>query len=146
MRLTSGLAVLVLLCGVAALLVAAGCNFLTDAATRMARDVVSEAKTLRASDDKELTFEHLPSASPEGCGGAYTVTFSASPDDATHGALLLGCKGSENYARYGSSYGTTFHLNAVRVPVELTVEKPAGEPVKITLRKNGDEIDVVRVE
>lgn len=124
-----------------------GCTFMTDAATRLAYDVVREAGELRRSDDAERTFEHVPLASPEGCDGAYNVRFQESlHHPQSGGSILVGCKGSENFGRYGYSYGTTYHLNAVRVPVSLSVEKAMGETVRITLRKNGGAIEVVRIE
>lgn len=138
--------------GAAALLVAiwaaaGGCTFMTDAATRLANDVVREAGELRASGETERTFEHVPLASPEGCDGAYNVEFQESPHHPpSGGSLVVSCKGSESVGRYGYSYSTTYHLNAVRVPVALSIEKAKGEAVRITLRKNGGAIEVVRIE
>lgn len=138
--------------GAAALLVACwaaagGCGFMTDAATRLANDVVREAGELRGSDQTERTFEHVPVASPEGCDGAYNVEFQESLHHPQGGgSLVVGCKGSENSGRHGYSYSTTYHLNAVRVPVALSVEKATGEAVRITLRKNGGAIELVKIE
>ncbi len=124
-----------------------GCSFMTDAATRLAADVSREAKILRDSPDRERTFEHVPASSPEGCAGAYTVKFQESlHHPQSGGAILVGCQGEEGFARQGYSYSTTSHLHAVRVPAELIVEKAAGDAVRITLRKNGGTIDVVRLE
>lgn len=62
------------------------------------------------------------------------------------GSLLIGCKGERNFQDFGYSYSTTSHLNAVRVPKELSADKKAGSPLRVTLRKQGDVIDVVEVE
>jgi hypothetical protein len=62
------------------------------------------------------------------------------------GSLLVGCKGESNFNALGYSYSTTYHLNAVRVPVELSAEKNAGAAVRVTLRKGPNDIDVVKLE
>jgi hypothetical protein len=130
---------------VPSLLVAACGDVLTDAATRLGTDVVRHADALRKSTESELTFVHQPKSSPEGCKGSYGITFQESlHHPASGGALVVRC--GEEDAGPGYSYSTTYHLNAVRVPAELSIEKTAGADLTLTLRKNGDAIDLVRLE
>jgi hypothetical protein len=123
---------------------AAGCDLMTDAATRLGRDVEHGAAALRRSGQAQLELVHQPKARPEGCDGPYEVTFQESlHHPSSGGALLIGCIGTSNYKSLGYSYSTTSHLNAVRVPAELRIERPAGAPLTIILRSNGGTIDVV---
>lgn len=81
------------------------------------------------------------------CQADYTVTLQESlQHPSSGGSLLIGCKGEPNFQAVGYSYSTTYHLNAVRVPTELSADKRAGAPLRVTLRKQGDVIDVVDVE
>lgn len=56
---------------------------------------------------------------------------------------MIGCHGDSNFAVLGYSYSTTYHLNAVRVPQELSAVKKAGESVSVTFRKRDGAIEVV---
>lgn len=124
-------------------LVAGGCVLFTDAATRLGSDVVENAVSLRADSRSERAFTHVPRAWPEGCGADYTVTFQESlHHPATGGSLLVGCRGESNFQTLGYSYNTTSHLNAVRVPHALSVEKKGGSALEVTLRKHGAAIEV----
>jgi hypothetical protein len=62
------------------------------------------------------------------------------------GSLLIGCKGERNFQALGYSYSTTYHLNAVRVPKELSADKNGSASLRVTLRKQGSVIDVVEVQ
>jgi len=120
------------------------CVWITDAATRLAEDVVQNAGALRRESTIERTFVHHPRASPSGCRAGYTVTFQESlHHPRSGGSLLMGCHGESNFAAVGYSYSTSYHLNAVRVPQELSVVKKTGESVKVTLRKRDGAIEVV---
>jgi len=85
-----------------------------------------------------------------GCGdrrAGYTVTLQESLHHPSGGGSpLVGCKGERNFQALGYSYSTTYHLNAVRGPKELSADKNAGGPLRVTLRKEGSAIDVVKVE
>jgi hypothetical protein len=127
-------------------LVVGGCAFMTDAATRLGHDVVANASSLRAASRSEWTFTHAPRSWPEGCATDYTVTFQESlHHPASGGSLLVGCKGESNFQALGYSYSTTYHLNAVRVPRELSIEKRRGSGLEVTLRKEGAAIEVVEL-
>jgi hypothetical protein len=124
-----------------------GCGFMTDAATRLGDDVVNNARMLRRDSGVERTFVHEPRSSPDGCSAGYTVKFQASLNHpASGGSLLVGCKGETNFRALGYSYSTTYHLNAVRVPSELSADKENGASLQVTLRKQGDTIDVVTIK
>jgi hypothetical protein len=129
-------------------LTSSGCgDFMTDAATRLANDVVREAKELRKSGDTERTFVHHPKASPESCSRPYRIKFQESlHHPASGGSLLVRCGVDPTFKESDHHFSTTYHLNAVRVPVELVVEKPAGAELKVTLRKNGEAIELVGLE
>ena len=123
-----------------------GCGLGTDAATRLAYDLVKNAGQLR-QEGQELTFTHEPSSWPEGCKSEYTIELQ---DTLRHpgagGSLLVGCKGDSNFREFGYSYSTTYHLNAVRVPVALSADKQAGEALQVTLAKHGTTVDVIAVK
>ena len=124
-------------------LVVGGCAFFTDAATRLGNEVVANAASLRTGSNSEWTFTHAPRSWPEGCAADYAVTFQESlHHPASGGLLLVGCKGQSNFQALGYSYSTTYHLNAVRVPRELSVEKRRGSGLEVTLRKEGAAIEV----
>ena len=128
-------------------LIVSGCSLMTDAATRLGQDVVENATALKSDSAAERTFEHEPRSWPEGCEEGYTVTFQESlHHPASGGSLLIGCKGTANFRRLGYSYSTTYHLNAVRVPRELSADKAVHASLQITLRKEGALIDVVGIK
>jgi hypothetical protein len=123
-----------------------GCGFGSDAATRLADDVVEHAALLR-TNGQELTFTHSPRPSPEGCESGYTVELQDSLRGSGAGrSLRIGCKGDSHFRELGYSYTTTYHLNAVRVPAALSVDKQVAEALQVTLAKHGAVIDVVSVK
>ena len=122
-------------------LVISGC---TDAATRLGGDIVTHAHDLKKSSQTELTFSHQPKYSPEGCSGAYTVTLQESLHHPTSGgSILVGCIGEKSFQTWGYSYSTSYHLNALSVPSELTARKEMGASLQVTLQKIGNLIEVI---
>ena len=123
----------------------AGCgDLLTDAATRIANDLVDEAATGR-SERQRVTVIHSPRAFPEGCAGAYTVQLQESlHHPASGGSLIVECDATGSTGRH--TYYTTYHLNAVRVPATIEVAKAAGQPLRITLERRGGAVDVVSLQ
>jgi hypothetical protein len=122
------------------------CGFGTDAATRLAYDVVENAGQLR-QEGQQLTFTHQPSSWPEGCKSGYTIELQDSlhhPD--AGGSLLVGCKDEANFRELGYTYSTTYHLNAARVPVAVRADKQPGEALQVTLAKRRTTVDVVGVK
>ena len=109
-------------------------NVLTDAATRLPRDMKAGTKQLNKSDKSEWEVEHLPASSPEGIDGAYQITLQA-VDQGNNGNNGSGSLTVENVgAKY---YGTPYHLHFVTVPKELKIRKKKGEATYLTLRKTG---------
>lgn len=75
-----------------------GCGFGTDAATRLAYDVVENAAMMR-QDGEELTFTHVPRSWPEGCSSGYTIELQESlHHPAAGGSLLVDVKASQTFA------------------------------------------------
>jgi hypothetical protein len=105
----------------------AGCS---DGATRIAYDIESGAADFRRSAATSYSIKHVPEAYPEGCGGPYTVQFSA------RAILVIWCKDAAG-AQTVASHGTTHHLRFVEVPRQINVDKPRGGPLYIDLEKRG---------
>lgn len=117
-----------------------GCgNLLTDAATRLSRDLDREASALRASPETTRTFEHHPSASPEGVSGDYCIEFArAEPDGRS--VILVG-DDSDGPLRWH----TTAHNRSVHTARDFRAPHPDGGPTVIQLEKRGSEIWIVDV-
>jgi hypothetical protein len=107
-----------------------GCNITTDAATRLAYDLEAGADRLIKSGKNELEVEHRPRSSPNGISGDYTILLQAVQRDRLSGTLAVGSVG-------GKRYGTSYHLNFMTVPKELSIRKAKGNPTYILLRKTG---------
>lgn len=130
-----------LLTGLLCSLLLSGCFIFTDGATRLANDLRDNAFILRHSDRQTLEIEHRPSRFPDGIDGSYTVLLQCSTETPRRGTLCV----EETKEVKGRYYGTTYHLNYVRVPKDISVTKAAGEPVYLLLRKVGDVIEVESV-
>ena len=116
----------------------------TDAATRLAYDIKAGALELRHSSEHDGSIVHQPRQTPEGCASSYEVIMrSAVHGPEPKGLLSVGCVGSANYESLGYDYFTTYHLNAVRVPTELRISKKPGEAITISLRRDGESVDVI---
>ena len=124
------------MCGavLAAVVALAGsaCVLITDAATRLGQDLAENAALLQRESRAERMFLHQPRSWPSGCEGGYTVTLQESlHHPSSGGSLLVGCKGERNFQTLGYSYSTTYHLNAVRVPKELSADKDGVRPCEL---------------
>lgn len=75
---------------------------------------------------------------PDGCGGAYTVQFSA------NSSLVIWCKESGG-GKVTSSHTTTYHLRFVKIPKTFKLDKAAGEPTIIELAKENGSVVVTEV-
>lgn len=120
---------------IAVLAATVGC---TDAATRVANDLESGAKRLRASNEQSLVVDHAPKATPDGCPRGYTLQLSEAS------SLLVWCQDSLEGPSV-SSHTTTYHLNFVTVPKTLIIHKGPGEHAFIELDKSGNDVAVVAV-
>jgi hypothetical protein len=136
---------LVVACLVMALAASAGASpldwitgFLTDAATRLARDLRDGAGRLESSRDGSRTVIHRMKARPEGCAHGYRVQMAAAA------AIVVWCRSADGRDTTGS-YSTTSHLPAVDVPRTWIVDKGAGEPLYVELAATGAKPSVTRV-
>jgi hypothetical protein len=126
----------------APLVVCTSCgDVLTDAATRLGRDLSREAAALRASSETTRTFEHHPSASPEGVTGDYCIELVLSqPNVDGHSLILVGDE-HDGPLRWS----TTAHNRSVHTERDFRAPHPNGGPTLIMLEKRGSEIWVVDV-
>lgn len=116
----------------------AGCgDFMTDAATRLAYQIESEAKALRGSKETTRTFAHKPKSSPEGVTGAYVLTFVAGP--LGKGYLAFSKGPQEQW------YHTSYHLRFVEVPQDLKIRKAEGQAVQVVLKRSGETVQVAEL-
>jgi hypothetical protein len=118
-----------------------GCGDYTDAATRLAYEIEREAKALQQSGEATRVFTHRPKSAPEGVDDAYTVKFALGY--AGKGGLTV--SGFNIAQKKQVGYGTSYHLRFVQVPKDLTVSKPAGEPVVVVLTRVGDAVHVTEL-
>jgi hypothetical protein len=85
-------------------LVSCACVLITDAATRLAEDVVENAALLQREPAVERTFLHQPRSWPSGCDTGYIVRFQESLKHPTSGgSLLIGCKGEATFKALGTA-------------------------------------------
>jgi hypothetical protein len=103
-----------------------GCNWLSDDGVHLAESLKAGAKALQRSPATELTLTFEPL---DGTNQIYTVQF---------------CKNSAVvvWSKHGGS--STYQLNYVALPQDFYLHK-TNEATFVTLRKNGDRIDVVNV-
>jgi hypothetical protein len=113
-------------------------GFLTDAATRLARDLRDGAGRLANSRDGSRIVIHRMKARPEGCAHGYRVQLAAAA------AIVVWCRSADGRDTK-DSYSTTSHLPAVDVPRTWIVDKGAGEPLYIELTATGARPSVSRV-
>lgn len=113
-------------------------DFLTDAATRLARDLRDGAGRLESSRTDSGIVIHRMKARPEGCAHGYRVQLAAAA------AIVVWCRSADGQGTAGS-YSTTSHLPAVDVPRTWVVDKGAGEPLYVELTAGGAKPSVTRV-
>ena len=103
-----------------------GCDWLSDDGVHLAESLKDGANALQRSADTELTVAFEPL---DGTNQIYTVQF---------------CKNSAVvvWSKHGGS--STYQLNYVALPQDFYLHK-TNEATFVTLRKNGDRIDVVKV-
>jgi|MEHZ01.5.fsa_nt_MEHZ011551425.1_2 hypothetical protein len=105
--------------------------FLTDAATRLAFEIESAALRLESSNQTEMELKHKPAKFPEGVPGDYSIRLRPTklvphprePDQFRSRSLAV------------NKYHTTYHCRFVSVPETLQIEKKAGEPTHLLLKK-----------
>lgn len=83
--------------------------------------------------------KHRPVAYPDGVKGRYEIVLQASLDHPrSGGSLLVGDLDSHDYQNRGYNWSTSSHLEHVRVPQELRIQKKAGESTVIVLERSAD--------
>jgi hypothetical protein len=111
---------------VLACLALCGCEWLSDDGVHLAECLKSGAKALQRSADRELTVAFEPL---DGTNQIYTVQFCRDS------AVVV-------WSKHGGS--STYQLNYVAMPKDFYLHK-TNEATLVTLRKNGDRVDVVDV-
>jgi hypothetical protein len=107
----------------------AGCDAITDAATRIAYDIEAGAGRLGKEAGAKYSIRHnTPSKSGE-CVGPYTVQFDKV------GALVIWCK--DESGKTVSSHSTSYHARFVDTPQTYILEKPAGSTLTIDIERRG---------
>lgn len=120
----------------------AGCETLvSDSATRIRFKVRDAASELAAGRATETTITLQPNGRPDGCqpGAGYRVTFSPYRGGkvVAVGDITVNCRGWRTYYT---------GLEGVVVTKELSVEKNADEPLRLTLKKTAAGIEAVSLE
>lgn len=128
-------------------LLAGACS---DAATRVAYDIESGAKTLASAEGSRIEIRHAPRRWPEGCAGSYTLLLgkgSATADgngnfhiNRDADGLSVRCYNSSGNPH---AWGTTYHLRFVDVPEAVKVEKQGGEAAVIEVERRAGRAVVV---
>jgi hypothetical protein len=121
----------------AAVLLVAGCDVLTDAATRLAFEIEAAARSLERDGDR-VTLRHEVPSRPGECEGPYTVQLDKV------GALVFWCRDAEGNVL--ASPGTSHHRRFVRTPETYYLHKQAGEPLVIELERRAGEVVIVDVQ
>lgn len=120
----------------AAVCVLSGCGVFTDAATRLAFDIESSARKLKADGDR-ITLHHEMPSRPGECAGPYTVQLDKV------GALVLWCRDADG--KVLSSPGTSHHSRFVQTPETYYLHKGAGETLVIELERRGRHAVIIDV-
>ena len=126
------LAVFGLLSGVFYLVAEYGFETLfSDAATRLAYQIRDEAAELRHSGESTRTFVHKPWAWPDGITGDYRIEIIEYKTAPRPGHRSIGVARSLAGPAW---YTTSYELNFVEVPRDLSVAHQKGEPTLVTLQ------------
>jgi hypothetical protein len=113
----------------ALLFAAAGCDALTDAATRIAYDIEAGEGRLGKAEGSKYAIEHRTPSAPEQCTGPYKVQVDKV------GALVIWCY--DDAGRTVSSHSTSYHARFVTAPHTWILDKPAGSTLIIDLERHG---------
>lgn len=105
-------------------------TFFSDAATRLAFQIRDEARALLRSGEPTRTFAHYPKAWPEGVSGDYRIEIVEAATSPRPGHRSIGVTRDPGKPTW---YSTSFHLNFVEVPKDLSVSHRKGEPTLVTL-------------
>ena len=109
----------------------------SDAATRLAYQIRDEATALRRSGQTTVTFTHYPAAWPNGVAGDYRIDLDEGYKPPRPGHRSIGVARNLTERTF---YATSYHLNFVEVPHDLSVSHRKGEPTLVTLELVRDTI------
>ncbi|MEW6320370.1 MAG: hypothetical protein AB1635_04705 [Acidobacteriota bacterium] len=118
-------------------------TFVSDAATRLAYQIRDEAAALRVSGETRRVFTHHPRAWPDGVSGDYRIEIRETRTSPRPGHRSIGVARSLDGPTW---YATSYHLNYVDVPRDLSVAHRRGEPTRVTLERSGDRVRLVALE
>jgi hypothetical protein len=114
-----------------------------DAATRLAFQIRNQAFLLKLSGETTRTFNHDPWPWPHGVAGDYEVKIAEGPFPTRSGHRSLSV--SRNLTKRAWS-ATTYHLNFVEVPADVTVSHRAGEDTRVTLEMKDGRVILTKLE
>ena len=114
-----------------------GCDGWTDPATRLASDMESAVGRLDRADGARTTLVHREPSKPGECEGPYRVQLNAT------GAMIVWC--FDDAGRTTASGSTSYHNNFTGTDEDFLVDKPAGEPLRVTWERRGGRPMIVSV-
>jgi len=115
----------------------AGCDALTDAATRIAYDIEAAEGRLGRGEGARHAIQHKTPSAAGQCVGPYKVQVDKV------GALVIWCK--DDAGKTVSSHSTTYHARYVATPQTWILDKPAGSTLTIELERRGGRATIVAV-
>lgn len=122
----------------AAILLVAGCEGLTDAATRLAADLEQGARGLGHAEGDTLRVDHATPSRAGECDGPYKVQLDRV------GALIVWCY--DDTGTTVSSHSTSAHARSVETARTFLVSKGSGESLRVTLMRQGRRATITDVE
>ena len=114
-----------------------------DAATRLAFQIRNQSLLLELSGESTRTFAHRPWSWPEGVSGDYRIDVKEGPRPSYPGQRSIGV--ARNWTET-SWYRTSYHMNFVQVPEDLSVSHRKGEITMVTLDNRDGQILLKRLE
>jgi hypothetical protein len=120
-----------------ALVTAAGCDVVTDAATRLANDIKDGAGRLGSENGAVFSIRHRTPSAPDQCTGPYKVQLDKV------GAIIIWCR--DDGGETVSSHSTSYHARYVDTPTTYLLEKEAGTTLTIDLERRGSRAVVTDV-
>jgi hypothetical protein len=115
----------------------------SDAATRLAFQIRNQSLLLRMSSQPARTFRHSPASWPSGVSSDYRIEITEGSRPAYPGQRSIGVARNLTEPTW---YATTYHMNFVKVPLDLQVSHRKGEDTQVTLEKSGDAVLLTKLE
>jgi hypothetical protein len=104
----------------------------SDAATRLAFQIRNQSLLLRMSGQPARTFTHSPTSWPSGVPNDYRIEIKEGRNPAYLGQRVIGVARNLTEPTW---FTTTYHMNFVKVPLDLKVSHLKGEDTLVTLEK-----------